>query len=68
MDRETARLQAIHVAAQPMAALTFTAGAVEVAAAITLLRRRGDAAAGRAALLRATPLPGTSINRLGYTP
>jgi hypothetical protein len=68
MDRDTARLQALHVAAQPAAALTFTAGAVQVPAAVTRLQQQGGEAAARVAVLRAGPLPGTSIKRLGYTP
>jgi hypothetical protein len=68
MDRATARLQALHVAAQPVAALTFTAGAVAVAAAVIRLGRQGGEAAARTAVLRSAPLPGISINRLGYTP
>ena len=68
MDRETARLQVLHVAAQPAAALTFTAGAVEVAAAVTRLGRQGGELAARMAVLKRAPLPGISINRLGYTP
>jgi hypothetical protein len=68
MDRDTARLQTLHVAAQPAAALTFTAGAVQVPAAVNRLQQRGGEAAARVAVLSAAPLPGTSIKRLGYTP
>jgi hypothetical protein len=67
MDLETARLQAVHVAAQPAAALTFVAGAVAAGGAVTrMAHERGDQAA-REAALAAGPLPGYLINRLGYT-
>jgi hypothetical protein len=68
MDHDTARLQALHVAAQPTAALTFIAGAVEVAGAVSRMERHGDTSAARTAVLAYAPLPGVSINRLGYTP
>ena len=68
MDLETARSQALHVAAQPGAALTFIAGAGAAAGAVgRIARDRGDTAA-REALLAAGPLPGVLVNRLGYTP
>lgn len=68
MDPETAHLQAVHVAAQPALPLTFVAGAVAVGGAITRIARDHGEAAARAAILAAGPIPGTSINRLGYTP
>jgi hypothetical protein len=68
MDPETAYLQAVHVAAQPAVALTFVAGAVAVGGALTRIARDQGEAAARAAILAAGPIPGTSINRLGYTP
>lgn len=68
MDLETARLQAVHVAAQPAAALTFAAGAVATGGAVTRIARDSSDQAARAAVLAAGPLPGFLINRLGYTP
>lgn len=68
MDLDTARLQAVHVAAQPAAALTFVAGAVAAGAAVTRIARDSSDQAARAAVLAAGPLPGFLINRLGYTP
>ncbi|HXA43066.1 MAG TPA: hypothetical protein VNV65_09170 [Candidatus Solibacter sp.] len=75
MDGETARLQAVHVAAQPAAALTFIAGAAAVGAAVDRIARgHGDPtgsdvqASARARVLLAGGLPGVAINRLGYTP
>jgi len=67
MDLETARLQAVHVAAQPAAALTFVAGAVAVGGAVTRIARDSSDQAARAVVLAAGPLPGFLINRLGYT-
>ena len=68
MDHETARLQAVHVAAQPAAALTFVAGAVAAGAAVSRIARDSSDQAAHAAVLAAGPLPGFLINRLGYTP
>ena len=68
MDLETARLQAVHVAAQPAAALTFAAGAVATGGAVTRIARDSSDQAARAVVLAAGPLPGFLINRLGYTP
>jgi len=68
MDPDTAQLQAVHVAAQPAAALTFVAGAVAVGGAIARIARDRGEAAARAAILAAGPIPGTSLNGLGYTP
>jgi hypothetical protein len=68
MERATARQQALHVAAQPAAALTFVAGAALAGAAVARLGRSDNETAARIAILEAAPLPGTSINRLGYTP
>ena len=68
MDSETAHLQAVHVSALPALGLTFVAGAVAVGGAITRMGRDRGEAAARVAMLAAGPIPGTSINRLGYTP
>lgn len=68
IDIETARLQAVHVVAQPAAALTFVAGAVATAGAVARIARACGDQAARMAVLAAGPLPGFLINRLGYTP
>jgi hypothetical protein len=68
MDLDTARMQAVHVAAQPAAALTFVAGSVATGHAVARLARDHGDQAARAAVLAAGPLPGFLINRLGYTP
>ena len=67
MDLETARSQAVHIAAQPAAALTFVAGAVATGHAVTRIARDSSDQAARAAVLAAGPLPGFLIDRLGYT-
>ncbi len=75
IDGETARLQAVHVAAQPAAALTFVAGAVAVGGAVARIARSQGEVTGpdldgsaRAQVLLAGALPGFAIKRLGYTP
>jgi hypothetical protein len=67
MDPETARSQAVHVAAQPAAALTFVAGALATGHAVNRIARDSGDQAARAAVLAAGPLPGFLIDRLGYT-
>ena len=68
MDAETARLQAAHVAAQPLAALAFIAGKRALGRILPDIDGDADPAAARARLLSAGPLPGGLMEiASGYT-
>jgi hypothetical protein len=68
MDAETARLQAAHVAAQPLAALAFIAGKRALDRIVPGADADVDPPAARARLLSAGPLPGGLMEMAsGYT-
>ncbi|MGB2940815.1 MAG: hypothetical protein WBD38_11025 [Candidatus Dormiibacterota bacterium] len=68
MDEETARMQAAHVAAQPLAALAFIAGMRRVDQLWVGREADPDPAATRARLLAAGPIPAGVLEMVpGYT-
>jgi hypothetical protein len=68
MEPETARLQAAHVATQPVAALALVAGKRVMDALMPRLGALSDPATARARLLHAGPIPAGSIEiGGGYT-
>jgi hypothetical protein len=66
MDVETARLQAVHVANQPLAAFSFMAGHIAFERGLGPALSAGDAAA-RARLVAAGPIPAAALPGLGLT-